>query len=77
MEVCVNDTWGTVCNDGFDRAAAMVVCRQLGVTGSGKYIFIRCCKAGKAMGHTRMYVLQAWHFLASFLSKKSGHARDS
>lgn len=35
LEVCVNKTWGTVCNDGFDNNAAMVVCRQLGIEESG------------------------------------------
>ena len=36
LEICVNEGWGTVCNDGltdrdgFDIDAARVVCRQLG-----------------------------------------------
>ena len=40
LEICVNDYWGTVCNDGasdvFDRNAAEVVCRQLGFPESGE-----------------------------------------
>ena len=35
LEICVNSEWGTVCNDGFDTSAAMVVCRQLGIKESG------------------------------------------
>ena len=42
LEICVNDYWGTVCNDHrisddrpFDRNAAIVVCRQLGFPESG------------------------------------------
>ena len=41
LEICVNDYWGTVCNDGangeFDKNAAEVVCRQLGFPESGEY----------------------------------------
>ena len=37
IEVCINNAWGTVCNNRFGTNEALVICRQLGYSDTSKY----------------------------------------
>ena len=37
VEVCINNAWGTVCNNHYGTREATVICRQLGFDASSEY----------------------------------------
>ena len=39
VEVCLDDFWGTVCDDGWDMRDATTVCRQLELSGKLIYYY--------------------------------------
>ena len=41
VEICVNGTWVTACEDSFDANGAVIICNQLGYPGLGVFV-LKC-----------------------------------
>ena len=57
VEICLNNTWGSICEGGFNETAATVVCNQLGL-GTCK-ILPGGRGAEKSLDWTGMFMLHA------------------
>ena len=43
VEICINNAWGTVCDNGFTKEEAVVACRQLGKLQT-EGIYLQSCR---------------------------------
>lgn len=72
VEICINNAWGTVCDNHFGQDDADVICNQLdeqmGIMHNGKqhnyYIIIKCVGRKIQLFHVRMRQVKHTSFLA-------------
>ena len=63
LEICIDNEWGTVCDDAWESSDAMVACTQLGFLSQG-----RCYNNLQAPGIMHLYC--SWMDVYAFAGER-------